>query len=159
MMRSSRDNSSASSIQGQINGVVTLGEIEAKESSGFKDWKSHVWKRAFVCVCVCSHLALPACKCSLSHVRLCDPMDCSPPGSSVHGIFQARILEWVAIYYSRRSSNSRTVQTHIFCTSCFDRQVLYCLHHLGSPTWDYFKFSAWDFSEHSMNLGYEPFFK
>ena len=52
MMRSSRDNSSASSIQGQINGVVTLGEIEAKESSGFKDWKSHVWKRAFVCVCV-----------------------------------------------------------------------------------------------------------
>ena len=30
-----------------------------------------------------------------------DPMDCSPPGSSVHGIFQARILEWVAISYSR----------------------------------------------------------
>ena len=38
---------------------------------------------------------------SLSHVRLCDPMDCSPPGSSVHGILQARILEWVAIYFSR----------------------------------------------------------
>ena len=35
---------------------------------------------------------------SLSHVRLfCNPMDCSPPGSSVHGILQARILEWVAI--------------------------------------------------------------
>ena len=34
---------------------------------------------------------------SLSHVRLCDPMDCSPLGSSVHGISQARILEWVAI--------------------------------------------------------------
>ena len=32
---------------------------------------------------------------------LCDPMDCSPPGSSVHGIFQARILEWVAISSSR----------------------------------------------------------
>ena len=32
---------------------------------------------------------------------LCDPMDCSPPGSSVHGIFQARILEWVAISFSR----------------------------------------------------------
>ena len=31
---------------------------------------------------------------------LCDPMDCSPPGSSVHGIFQARILEWVAISFS-----------------------------------------------------------
>ena len=31
---------------------------------------------------------------------LCDPMDCSPPGSSVHGISQARILEWVAIAFS-----------------------------------------------------------
>ena len=35
---------------------------------------------------------------------LCDPMDCSPPGSSVHGILQARILEWVAISSSRESS-------------------------------------------------------
>ena len=32
---------------------------------------------------------------------LCDPMDCGPPGSSVHGILQARILEWVAISFSR----------------------------------------------------------
>jgi len=31
---------------------------------------------------------------------LCDPMDCSPPGSSVHGIFQARVLEWGAIAFS-----------------------------------------------------------
>ena len=37
---------------------------------------------------------------SLSRVRLCDPVDCSPPGSSVHGILQARILEWVAIPFS-----------------------------------------------------------
>ena len=36
----------------------------------------------------------------------CDPMDCSPPGSSVHGILQARILEWVAIPFSRGSSNA-----------------------------------------------------
>ena len=35
---------------------------------------------------------------------LCDPMDCSPPDSSVHGILQARILEWVAIPFSRGSS-------------------------------------------------------
>ena len=33
----------------------------------------------------------------LSHAQLCDPMDCSPSGSSVHGIFQARMLEWVAV--------------------------------------------------------------
>ena len=36
----------------------------------------------------------------LNHVQFTDPMDCSRPGSSVHGIFQARILEWVAISYS-----------------------------------------------------------
>src|SRR5574337_383653 len=35
---------------------------------------------------------------------LCDPMDCSPPGSSIHGIFQARVLEWGAIAFSGRSS-------------------------------------------------------
>ena len=40
-------------------------------------------------------------------VALCDPMDCSPPGSSVHGILQARILEWVAIPFSRGSSQPR----------------------------------------------------
>ena len=38
---------------------------------------------------------------------LCDPMDCSLPGSSVHGIFQARVLEWVAISFSKRSSQPR----------------------------------------------------
>ena len=35
-----------------------------------------------------------------SRVRLCNPMDCSLPGSSVHGIFQAKVLEWVAIAFS-----------------------------------------------------------
>ena len=41
---------------------------------------------------------------SLSHVRLCNPMDCNLPGSSVHGILQARILEWVAVPFSTGSS-------------------------------------------------------
>ena len=42
----------------------------------------------------------------LSHIQpFCDPMDCNPLGSSVHGIFQARILEWVAISFSRNLSN------------------------------------------------------
>ena len=43
-------------------------------------------------------------------------MDCSPPGSSVHGIFQARVLEWVAIPFSRGSSQPRD-QTHVSCTA------------------------------------------
>ena len=42
-----------------------------------------------------------------SCATLCDPMDCSPPGSSIHGIFQARIWEWVAISFSRGSSQPR----------------------------------------------------
>ena len=45
---------------------------------------------------------------------LCDPMDCSLPGSSVHGIFHARILEWVAISFSRGSSQPRN-QTQVSC--------------------------------------------
>ena len=39
-----------------------------------------------------------------SCLTVCDPGDCSPPGSSVHGIFQAKILEWVAIFFSRKST-------------------------------------------------------
>ena len=50
-------------------------------------------------------------------LTLCDPMDCSLPGSSVHGIFQARILEWVAISYSRGSSQPRD-WTRVSCTAC-----------------------------------------
>ena len=47
---------------------------------------------------------------------LCDPMDCSPPGSSVHEIFQASILEWVAISFSRGSYQPRD-QTWVSCTA------------------------------------------
>ena len=55
---------------------------------------------------------------------LCDPMDCSPPSSSVHGILQARILKWVAISFSRRSSQLRD-QTRVSDVSCIGRQILY----------------------------------
>ena len=56
-------------------------------------------------------------------------MDCSPLGSSVHGIFQARIVEWVALSFSRRSSPIRDRT----CVSCIGRQSLYRLSHQGSP--------------------------
>ena len=59
------------------------------------------------CYCCCCQ--------SLSRVQLfCNPVDCSLPGSSVHGIFQARILEWVSISYSRGSSLPRD-QTQVSC--------------------------------------------
>ena len=54
-----------------------------------------------VCVCVCVCMSTQSCP------TLCDPMDFSPPGSSVHGVLQARILEWVAISFSRGSSQPR----------------------------------------------------
>ena len=60
---------------------------------------------------------------SLSCVRLFeDPVDCNPPGSSVHGISQARVLEWVAISFSRGYSPPRGRT----CVSCIGRRVLYC---------------------------------
>ena len=70
----------------------------------------------YMCLCVCAY--------SVSFVWLCSSMDCSPPGSSVHGIFQARILEQVAISHSRGSSQPRG-RTCVCCGSCIGRQILY----------------------------------
>ena len=65
-----------------------------------------------MCVCVLGWGVVCVCV----HVQLCptlwDPMDCSLPGSSVHGVFQVRILEWVAISSSRGSSRPRD-QTYV----------------------------------------------
>ena len=55
-----------------------------------------------------------------SCLTLCDPMDCSIPGSSIHGIFQARVLEWVAISFSRGSSRPRNwTQVSLIVGRCF----------------------------------------
>ena len=60
----------------------------------------------------------------LSRVRLfCNPMDCSLPGSPVHGISQARILEWVAMSFSRGSSQPRD-QTHVSWIFCIGWRIL-----------------------------------
>ena len=55
---------------------------------------------------------------------VCNPMDCSLPDSSFHAILQAKILEWVAIPFSRGSSQHRD-QTRVSCISCVGRQFLY----------------------------------
>ena len=73
-----------------------------------------------------------SCACSQSHLTLCDLMDCSLPGSSVHELFQARILEWIAISFSRGSSQPRD-RICVSCVFCIHRQMLYHSH-LGSPT-------------------------
>ena len=82
---------------------------------------SHIYVCVWMCVCVHTQ----------SCPTLCSPMDCSPLSSSAHGTFQARILEWGTIYYSRGSSRLGD-QTHISCVSCIGRWILYQLCHLGS---------------------------
>ena len=82
-----------------------------------------------VCVCVC------ACVCMLSHFNclqwiLCDPMDRSLPGSSVHGILQARILEFPCP--PPRDLPDPRIEQHFLCLLHY-RQILYPPSHLGSP--------------------------
>ena len=84
------------------NGVLWLvclshmPTVEAKGHMGHFEWQFHVeirvlgWRNKNISCSVC--------------LTLCNPMDCSPPGSSAHGILQARILEWVAIPFSKGSS-------------------------------------------------------
>ena len=73
-------------------------------------WNSVLyWSECTKCLIIIGlHLSLLVCVLVTQWcLTLCDPMDCSPPGSSVHGILQARVLEWVAISFSRGSSRPR----------------------------------------------------
>ena len=67
-----------------------------------------------------------------SCLTLYDTMDRSPPGSTVHRILQARILEWVAVPSSRESFQPKD-QTQASYVSCIGRWVLHHWHHPGSP--------------------------
>ena len=80
----------------------------------------------WVHACVCAHTVAQLC------LPRCDPMGSSPPDSSVHGIFQARILEWVAISSSMASSWSRG-RTHVSCLLHGQADSI-LLRHLGSST-------------------------
>ena len=72
--------------------------------------QTHTWRTHVTFFIVCVSVAL-------GRVQLCDPMDRSPLGSSVHGVLQARILEWVAIFISKGSSWIRGQ----ICVSYFGR--------------------------------------
>ena len=73
-------------------------------------------------------------------LTLCDPMDCSPPDSSIHRILQERMLEWVAIPFLQGILPSQGLNLGLL----HYRQILYCLSHQGS----------WDDSQHLMLLGF-----
>ena len=90
-----------------------------------------LWEKMYLTLFIVTIITL-LCVCVLvtqSCPTLCNPMDCRPPGSSVHGILQARILEWVAMPSSRGSSPPRD-WTQV---SCIGRQILYHLSHQGRP--------------------------
>ena len=78
-------------------------------------------RKCILCVCVC------VCVCVRAHRVMSDsfeiPLDCCPPGFSIQGIFQARILEWAAISSSRGSFLGRD-RTSVSCISCIGRQIL-----------------------------------
>ena len=119
--------------------MTSLGHEDRRHSQSLSKWhhslSSTITPVGRLVTCMCDvHAQSVAQLCP----TLCSPMDCSPPGSSAHGISQARILEWVAISSFRRSLWPR-VWTHISCSPCIGRQILY--HYLGtvqppSPTSD-----------------------
>ena len=88
-----------------------------------------------------------------SCLTLCNPMDCSLPGASVHEIFQARVLKWVAISSSRESSLPRN-RTHV---SCIGRWILYRGNTREAPysTWKSWC-SLWDFNKWNIFFNLVP---
>ena len=92
-------------------------------SNRYKQWKKC---KSFIMVIksFMHHDHSGVCNLLQSCLTLCDPVDCSLPGSSVHGTFQARILEWVAVPSLRRFSWPRD-RTQISCISCTGRWVFY----------------------------------
>ena len=109
-----------------FNPFFPTTHIPSDDQTHSRDW----CRRQFSIQTVLLPLCHPPKKCTCMYAQslqscltLCDTMDCSPPGSSVHGILQARILEWVAMPLSRGSSRPRD-RTPVAYGSCFGSQVL-----------------------------------
>ena len=111
------------SIRCLLLGRKAMTNMSKRMKSLYHPWgqkESDTTERLSQTLSVCMHAkSLQVC------LTLCDPMDCSRPGSSVHGIFHARILEWVAISYSRVSSPPRG-RTRVSCVSCIASRFFTC---------------------------------
>ena len=91
---------------------LNKGKLQEKRESELKAFEGQKGKvQLYITFCPMHVKSLQSCS------TLCDPMDRSPPGSSVPGILQARTLEWAAVPSSSRSSQPRD-QTHISCDFC-----------------------------------------
>ena len=119
-----------------LNHFGTVELVRKKTILGFREGETSLERaiaaekvsdclRGGVCVCVC------VCVCAQLCLTLCNPMGYSPPASSVHGILQTRILEWVAISFSRGIIPYYSCQ--FVCLSHPCRQGLHCNRFL-SPT-------------------------
>ena len=94
------------------------GSIGAIPDMSLQSEATNIWK-VYNCKCFeCWTKSLQLC------LTLCNPVDCTLPGSSVHGILQARILEWIAISFSRGSSWPKRDKALV---TCIGRWILYYL--------------------------------
>ena len=84
----------------------TISSHQHSREASTLEKQMHHLSTVAICLCVLSRF---------SRVQLCDPMDCSPPGSSVHGILQAKILEWVAMPSSRGIFLTQGSNLCLFC--------------------------------------------
>ena len=98
-------------------------ELDVEQWTGSKLEKEYV-KAVYCHPAYLTYMQGVVCVCAQSCMTLCNPKDCSPPGSSVHGIFQAIIPEWVVISSSTGYSWSRN-WTHISGVSCIGRHILH----------------------------------
>ena len=120
--------------------------IKKEKDEAMRKWR--FWRKIDLSVCVfkverlvCLHAhSLQSC------LTLCNPINCSPPGSSVHGILQAKILEWVAV-----SSTGDLPQPGIQPTSPALQAHSLPLSHQGSPRWKYLNINFKNRSERKNN--------
>ena len=85
-----------------------VGKLEPFDIIDVNVSDAHALKHVCVCVCVCVCVLF-----AQSCLTLCYPLDCSLPGSSVHEILQARIVQWISIPFSKGSSQPQN-QTQVF---------------------------------------------
>ena len=103
-----------------VSSLVSFDKLRfSKKPSVWLNFEIHFVNNLISAVC---ETVVHVCSVAQSWPTLWDPMDCSPPGSSVHGIFLAGILEWVAI----RGSSWPRDRTWVSCSSYVGRHVLYC---------------------------------
>ena len=110
-----------------------LNHLEVDSSRKPSWWPSTVGSHGAFCFIHLDRNPLSICVCTCMHAQSCQTLqthESSPSGSSAHAVFQARILEWVAISSSRGSSQPRD-QTCVSCISCTDRQI-----HCSWATWE-----------------------